>query len=370
MRFSCEKSILLCSVTTAARAVAGKSTIPALEGILIEAKKGLRFTGYNLETGICTEVAAEVEEEGSIVLNSRLFVEIIRKLSDEAVFFSTDEKNVVTIKCGSSEFNISGLPASEFPEMPAVEQQNSLSIAERSLKAAIADTIFAVSDNVSRPILKGSLLEIEEDNLTIVSVDGYRLALRKEKLKERAAVPYSFVVPGSALGEVEKIAADKENMAIITQGSRHIMFKINETIIISRRLEGEFLPYKNAIPKNNEIKFYAEKKKMIESFERVSLIIDEKIKSPVRCKVGEGMMRLEANTAVGKAFDAFAISGDGKDLEIGIDNRYMLEALKAAPAEKIRVEMNTAVSPCILLPADGEENFLYMILPMRLRANE
>jgi DNA polymerase-3 subunit beta len=369
MKFSCEKFILQSAIITTARAVAAKSTIPALEGLLIKAEDGLFLTGYDLETGICTQVAARIEEKGAIVLNSRLFGEIIRKLADDIVSVSSDSKNMVTIKSGASEFNILGLPADEFPEMPSVEKQSFFTISEKSLKSAVSETLFAVSDNESRPIHTGSLFEVEGKTLTIVSVDGYRLALRREQIKEEKE-SCSFVVPGAALREVEKIAGESENMAIITQGSRHIMFSLGETIVVSRRLEGEFLAYKKAIPRKNEICFTVDKKRLIDSVERVSLIIDEKMKSPVRCLVEGERLKISTNSAIGNAYDECGIEGDKKSLEIGINNRFLLEALKAAPAEKIRIEMNTAVSPCILLPAEGEETFLYMVLPMRLRAAE
>lgn len=207
MKFSCEKALLQAAISTTSRAVSPKSSIPALEGILLEAGSDLRLTGYNLETGIRTIVPADIREEGTLVLGARLFGEIVRKLPDDIVTFQS-ENYMVNIKCGMSEFNILGTDPEEFPELPTVEYQNSLILPQSKLKAMISQTLFAVSDNESRPIHTGSLFEVDSEGLTIVSVDGYRLALRHESIdKKEGAETFSFVVPGAALSEVEKFAA-------------------------------------------------------------------------------------------------------------------------------------------------------------------
>ena len=270
MKFSCEKALLLGAVSTASRAVAVKSSIPALEGILIEAGEQLRLTGYNLETGIRAAVPAEIREKGSLVLSARLFGEIIRKMPDDVVVF-TSENYMVNIKCGLSEFNILGTDPEEFPELPSVEEQNGLTIGQPVLRSMIAQTLFAVSDNESRPVHTGSLFEVDESGLTVVSVDGYRLALRHEPVdSSQGVLPFSFVVPGSALSEVEKICAGEDAVSV-AQGARHIQFQAGDTVLVCRRLEGEFLAYKNAIPRNNTIKIEGDARTLLQSIERVSL---------------------------------------------------------------------------------------------------
>ena len=205
MKYSCEKALLQAAISTTSRAVSPKSSIPALEGILLEAGSDLRLTGYNLETGIRTIVPADIREEGSLVLGARLFGEIVRKLPDDIVTFQS-ENYMVNIKCGMSEFNILGTDPEEFPELPTVEYQNSLILPHSRLNAMISQTLFAVSDNESRPIHTGSLFEVDSEGLTIVSVDGYRLAIRHESNdKKEAAETYSFEVTGAALSEEEKI---------------------------------------------------------------------------------------------------------------------------------------------------------------------
>ena len=370
MKFSCEKALLQAAISTTSRAVSPKSSIPALEGILLEAGSDLRLTGYNLETGIHTIVPADIREEGTLVLGARLFGEIVRKLPDDIVTFQS-ENYMVNIKCGMSEFNILGTDPEEFPELPTVEYQNSLILPQSRLKAMISQTLFAVSDNESRPIHTGSLFEVDSEGLTIVSVDGYRLALRHESIdKKEGAETFSFVVPGAALSEVEKICSDVDEPASVTQGARHVMFKVGDTMLVSRRLEGEFLAYRQAIPRNNTIHVEGDTRALLSSIDRVSLIISDKLKSPLRCVFDSNLLKISTKTAIGDAYDECPLSGDGGGLEIGFNNKYLMDALKAAPADKVRLELTTGVSPCVILPTEGEENFLYMVLPVRLKAGE
>ena len=370
MKFSCEKALLQAAISTTSRAVSPKSSIPALEGILLEAGSDLRLTGYNLETGIRTIVPADIREEGTLVLGARLFGEIIRKLPDDIVTFQA-ENYMVNIKCGMSEFNILGTDPEEFPELPTVEYQNSLILPQSKLKAMISQTLFSVSDNESRPIHTGSLFEVDGNGLTIVSVDGYRLALRHEAIdKKEGAETFSFVVPGAALSEVEKICSDVDEPASVTQGARHVMFKVGDTMLVSRRLEGEFLAYRQAIPRNNTIHVEGDTRALLSSIDRVSLIISDKLKSPLRCVFDSNLLKISTKTAIGDAYDECPLSGDGGGLEIGFNNKYLMDALKAAPADKVRLELTTGVSPCVILPTEGEENFLYMVLPVRLKAGE
>ena len=368
MKFSCEKALLSAAVAAASRAVAAKSSIPAMEGILIEAGDRLRLTGYNLETGIQATVPAEILEKGSLVLSARLFGEIVRKMPDDMVVFSSSGYTV-NIKCGMSEFNILGTDPEEFPELPSVDQQNALVLSQPTMRSMISQTLFAVSDNESRPIHTGSLFDVDESGLTVVSVDGYRLALRHEPIEERQSnASFSFVVPGSALSEVEKICSG-EGTVTITQGARHVMFRAGDMVLVARRLEGEFLPYKNAIPRNNPIHVEVDTRSLLQSIDRVSLIISEKLKSPLRCVFGDGMVSITTRTSIGDAADQCPITGDGQGLEIGFNNKYLMDALKNAPADRLRLEFTSGVAPCVILPAEGEENFVYMVLPVRLKAN-
>lgn len=369
MKFSCEKALLQAAVATASRTVSQKSSIPALEGILIEAGSVLRLTGYNLETGIRTVVPADVTQQGSLVLSARLFGEIVRKMPDDVVYFSADNY-MVNVRCGMSEFNILGTDPEEFPELPVVDDLNSFTIEQEAMRSMIAQTLFAVSDNESRPVHTGSLFEVEDEQLTVVSVDGYRLALRREKIGQKKGVnAFSFVVPGSALSEAEKICAGGEAPITVIQGARHVMFDTGDTVLVCRRLEGEFLAWRNAIPKNSTVKVEGDKRTLLASIDRVSLIISDKLKSPLRCVFDDGVLSITTKTGIGDAADRCPIDGNGGGLEIGFNNKYLMDALKAAPADRVRLEMSSGVAPCIILPAEGEENFVYMVLPVRLKAN-
>ncbi len=370
MKFSCEKGLLVSAINVSSRAAATKSAVPSLEGLLVEAGEDVSISGYDLKTGICSTIHADVREPGSVVLNARLFGEIVRKLPDDVVYIQVSENLMVNIRCGMSDFNIMGLSAEEYPELPSVDYQNSVYMKERDLRAQIAETIFAVSDNEARPIHTGALFEVEDNVLTMVAVDGYRLALRREQVARTELPNTSFVVPGTALSEVEKIASDSDDLVKITLGSKHIMFTIGMTTLISRRLEGEFLNYRNSIPQTGKYSLEADRRVLISAVERVSLIISEKFKSPVRCVFGEDILKVSTATTLGKATDECPVSGDGEGLEIGFNNRYLLEALRAAPADKLKLQLSTGVSPCVIVPTDGGGQFLYMILPVRLRSNE
>ena len=372
MKFSCEKALLQSAVMTAGRVVASKSSILALEGVLVEAEaNGLRISGYNLETGIVTKVDANVVKTGAIVLSARLFGEIIRKLPDDVIVIET-EGNSVHITCGPTSFDIMGSSADEFPELPTVDDGNGLLVTEGNLRSMISRVIFAVSDNESRPIHTGALFEVAGEELTMVAVDGYRLALRREKIVGKSgAAGFSFVVPGAALNEVDKICSDSDEVVSITEGARHITFEMGATLLVARRLEGEFLNYRQTIPQNNTISLEANTADLQISIDRASLIINEKLKSPLRCKFEDGSLSITSRTAIGSAFDVCPVDGDGKGLEIGFNNRFLMDAVKAAPASRVRLELNTPTSPCLVLPVKGEENnFLYMVLPVRLKAGE
>lgn len=368
MKFSCEKALLIQAINVASRTVAQKSSIPALEGILVQATKELTLTGYNLETGIRTVVPADITETGSLVLNSTLFGNIIRRLPDDVVTFQSDNF-MVKITCGASEFNILGSDAAEYPELPDVDYVNRVSMEQRKLKSMISQTLFCVATTQARPVHTGSLFEVAEDgSVTVVSVDGFRLALRKEGSLEKEGTPtFSFVCPGTALSEVEKICGDTEDPISFVQGGRHIMFQVDSTTLISRRLEGEFLDYRKAVPQNNPIQVIAQRRALMGIVDRCSLIITEKQRSPLRCTFGDNILKIRSATAIGNVSDECYISGDGKDLEIGFNNKYLMDALRAAPADELRLELNTSISPCVIRSAMGEDSFMYMVLPVRIK---
>lgn len=367
MKFSCEKALLQNAIAVTSRAVANKSSIPALEGLLLHADSALTISGYNMQTGIRTRLSADVVETGDLVLNARLFGDIIRRMPDDVVTLSADSNKMVSLHCGDADFEIPGLPAADYPDLPQVEDEYSVTIQQGFLKSMIEETAFAISTNESRPVHTGALFEVEQKGLTMVAVDGFRLAVRREAVENLEGGAFSFVTPGSALNEVKGICADVEETATITLGKRHILFEVGETELICRRLEGEFLDYQHAIPRQNPISVVADTKQLISSIDRVSVVISDKLKSPVHCLFEHDKVYLSAKTANGEAKDICPLEGDGNGLVIGFNNRYLMEALRYAPAETVRIELNTGVSPAIIVPTEGEEKFLYMVLPVRLK---
>ena len=369
MKFSCEKYLLQQAIATAARCAASKSPIPALEGLLVETEHdSVRVTGYDLKKGIYTSFSADVAEGGSVVLGARLFGEIVRNLPDGVVTVSMENGLNTAIRCGTADYSIMGTDSGEYPELPSVDRQNAVSIPQNLLGKMLRQTIFAVSDNESRPIYTGALFEIGGGELSVVAVDGYRLALRKEKLESVTLEDCTFIVPGTALSDVEKLCADTEDPVEITVGTKHISFVIGDTVLVSRRLEGEFLNYKKSIPQEFGTVLTADRDSLQKAVARVSVVIDEKTKNPLRVALQRDALVMSCRTAIGSAEEVCPIRMDGDaSFTIGFNNRYLMDALKAAPADTVRIGLNTASSPCVILPEDGD-GFSYMILPVRLRA--
>jgi len=370
MQFTCEKSALVNAVSIASRTVAQKSAIPALEGILIRAGVKLSLSGYNLETGITISLDADIRETGSCIMPARLFFDIIRKLPDDSVSIRVDEKFRVSIQGGISSFTISAMSPEEYPELPEVESDKGIRMPQNELKAMIGGTSFAVSENQARPIHTGCLFEVEDDSITVVAVDGYRLALRRWKTEEPIGRKLKFVVPAAALKEAEKILGDTDDACTFYLGTKHILFTIGEATLVCRLLEGEFLDWRRVLPKDQPIKLAINVAKMTDSIERVGLVISEKLKSPVRCRFGDNTADFRSVSTIGEAHDVCSIAGDGQDMEIGFNCRYLLDALRAIPDAECSLELINGLSPIVMNPCDGSEKYSYMVLPVRLKAGE
>ena len=368
MKFTCDKYDLQQAVTICSRAAAAKSPVPALEGILITAGETLRLTGYDLKEGIYTDIDADVEEYGSIVVGARLFGEMIRRMPDGRVSFETDEKENVYLRCGKNEYKFMGISTQDYPEIPVIDKINSMNIPMSVLKSMINQTIFAVATTDVRPIYTGALFEAEDKHLTIVAVDGYRMAKRSETLNESKIDQCTFIVPGNCLSDIERICTEEEGNVDICVGSKHISFTIGDTVVISRKLEGEFLNYRKSIPTQFEHKILVNKSDFVNSIERVALIISEKNNSPVRMTFNDGKINLRCVNPVGNAEDECSCEGSGNGVEIGFNNKYMTDALKASGEEKVYVCINSPSSPCIIKAEDETDKFTYMILPVRLKA--
>lgn len=367
MKFSCDKSLLQDVVLTCARAVPARSPLSSLEGLLIECSEKVRITGYDLKKAIYSEFDADIVQFGSIVINARLFSEMIRRLPDGIIVVTSDENNNITVRCGRSEYNLIGYDVKDYPDIPKFEGLNSVKIPQNILSKMIEKTIFAVSKDEVRPIYTGALFELMGDQLTLVAIDGYRLARRTEKV-EGNAEDCSFVVPGFALSDIQKICSDSDEPVAISVGEKHISFTIGDTVVISRRLEGEFLNHRKSVPEGFKYEVTVDRQELISVIDRVALVLSERAGNPVKMEFKEGLVECNCVTPIGKAEDVCSCQGDGEGLLIGFNDRYLTEALKAAEGDSIRLCLNSSSSPCVIKATDDSDNYTYMILPVRLHS--
>ena len=367
MRFTCEKSMLVQGLNIAGRTVAQKSSLSVIEGILCKAGMGLSLTGYNMETAITYEIEAEVADPGQCILPAKLFGDIIRRLPEGPVTVVVSDDYKVSIRAGYASFTISAESAEDYPELPDVNSGRPIRIPQTKLKELISGTIFAVSENQGRPIHTGVKFEVTDTSITAIAVDGFRLARRTYHPEESTERDLSFVVPAAGLKEVEKIVADVEDMASFTLGNKHILFQIGKATLVCRLLEGEFLDWRKVVPSNCPIKLVANVGELSSSVERVGLIVSEKYKSPVRCVFSHNELLMRTNTTIGAAEDKCSLAGDGKELEIGFNVRYLADALKVVPSEEVTLELTNGLSPIVLTPVDDKFDFAYMVLPVRIK---
>ena len=369
MRFTCEKSMLVQGLNIAGRTVAQKSSLSVIEGILCKAGHGLTLTGYNMETAITYCIDAEVSEVGQCILPAKLFGDIIRRLPEGLVTVVVSENYKVSIRAGYASFTISAENADDYPELPDVGDGRSIRLPQAAMKDLIGGTIFAVSENQGRPIHTGVKFEVADDTVSAVAVDGFRLARRTWHFETPTGRNLSFVVPAQALKEVEKILQDGDETVSFILGSKHILFQMGCATVICRLLDGDFLDWRKVIPTDCPVKLVANVYDLASSIERVGLIVSEKYKSPVRCVFSNQELLLKTNTTIGAAEDRCSIAGDGKDLEIGFNVRYLADALRAVPAEEVCLELTNSLSPIVLTPVDEKQDFAYMVLPVRIKTN-
>ena len=366
MRFTCEKNILVSGLNIASRTVAQKSSLSVIEGILCRAGMGLSLTGYNMETAITYEIEAEIAEMGECILPAKLFGDIVRRLPEGPVTVVVDESYKVSIRAGFASFTIAAESADDYPELPDVGEGRGIQIPQNALKSLISGTIFAVSENQARPIHTGVRFEVEDKAISAIAVDGFRLARRTDHSEISTGRTLAFVVPAPALKEVEKILTDSEENASFTLGTRHILFQIGGATLVCRLLDGDFLDWKKVVPTNCPVKLVANVGDLSSSIERVGLIVSEKFKAPVRCTFGNQVLMRRTTTTIGNAEDQCSIAGDGSDLEIGFNVRYLADALRAVPSEEVTLELTNGLSPIVMTPVDEKYDYSYMVLPVRI----
>ena len=368
MRFTCEKSMLVQGLNIAGRAVAQKSNLSVIEGILCKAGMGLTLTGYNMETAITYGIDADVTDPGQCLLPAKLFGDIIRRLPEGPVTVVVDDSFKVSIRAGYASFTISAESADDYPELPDVNEGKPIRIPQNKLKELIGGTLFAVAEeNKGRAIHTGVKFEVTDDAITAVAVDGFRLARRTFHPEEGTGRTLNFVVPAAGLKEVEKILTDVEDNASFTLGTKHILFQLGSATLVCRLLEGEFLDWRRVVPTNCPIKLVAHVSDLASSVDRVGLIVSEKHKSPIRCVFSHNEVLMRTSTTIGAAEDKCSLAGDGKELEIGFNVRYLADALRAVPSEEVTLELTNGLSPIVLTPVDEKHDFAYMVLPVRIK---
>ncbi len=374
MKLSCPKSNLTEVVNIVQKAVPAKSTMPILECIKLDANSDgtVKLTGNNLDLCIEYETNFNVAEGGSIALNSKIFGEIIRRLPDDEVNLTVnDENNIVTIKCGKSEFNIQGMTAEEYPAVPEVAEIYKFSMAQSLLKKMVRKSIFAVAVNdVKRPIITGALFEIDTGVLNIAATDGHRLALVKEVVNS-GLENKKFVVPGAALREILKILNDSDDEVEIVIAQRYAMFNFGIYKMYTRLLEGEFINYHSILSAPNSIFVTVDTKLLCDSLERASLLINEDIttkseKIPVRLNIAYDKIEVTCMTGKGKVHDIVDVDLKGDDIEIGFNYKYLLEALRVCEEDQVKLEFSHPRSPCFIRSIENEDSYTYMISPIRL----
>ncbi len=371
MLFVCEKGTFQNALLKAAHAVSNKTTIPALEGLLLTLDNTLSVTGYNLETGIRTNIEVDARQPGEIVVSAKLLADIVRKMPDCLITFESTDKNSVKLTGGMTEFNIIGMPASDYPEFPSVSEDNidnagQIFIKQSTLKAIIDQVSHAISSRDDQKLYNGALFDVTGEKLSVVALDGVRMAIRHETVRSETEGNTRFIVPGTALSEIDKIIGDCDDEVTVSVGSKHILFSIGATTVVSRLLSGDFMDYRNVLPKSCVMTVTVDRREMIDCIERLSLLISEKLKTPIRCVFEGKSVRLFCNTALGSAQDEVAMSGGGDRVEVGFNGKYLLDSLRAAGVDEVKMELSSSVSPCVIRPVEGDD-FILLVLPVRLK---
>ncbi len=366
MNILCNKQELIEAVGNVQRAVAAKAALPALEGILLRAQgSSLFLAGFDMELGMTTTVNANVWEPGDIVLSARMFGDIVRKMPGESVAIITDEKYNTIIRNDVTEFTITGMTAADYPEIPRIEDGVSFTLPQEVLKSMVRQTIFAVAaPNDPRPIYTGTRFEVSPEQLRLVSVDGYRLAMRSEPIKNDETM--DFVVPGKTLQEILKLLRDEDKPCSLIVGRRHIIFEIDGYAVISRLLDGDFMAYDKIITAEVTSTVTVNTRTFIDAVDRVSLVINDRLKSPLVCDFGSDTITVSCTTPLGSANDTVASELDGDCEQMGFNSRFLLDALKNSETDEVKIELNGALKPMKILPTEGNA-FLFLVLPVRLK---
>ncbi len=374
MRFTCDKNLLCEVINSVSLAVASKSTLLSLEGILLKCNNNtLTLTGYNLDLGIIKTIPVENSQDGEVVLPATLFGNIINKMPDSKIDITVDKKLFTVIKCEDVEFTILGLNAQDYPEIPTISKDKEFSLDVDTLRGMISQTLFAVAQTDQNPVFKGCLFEIVDRKLLLVTLDGCRLALRKEDID--CDDNFKFLVPGKTLTEIQKLISkinlknkedEEKEKVYIRVSNRHIIFELDGYSIISRLIEGDVVDYRRSIPTEYKTRLKVKVRDFMECINRASIIINDRMKSPIRWEIKKDSIKLFCKTSLGQITDSFTGELTGEDITLGFNNKYMSDALKASECDEVYIETNGPLLPIKITPLDSDE-FLFIVMPIRIK---
>ena len=367
MKIICSKSNLLYGVNIVSKAVPTRTTMAILECILIDASAGeIKLTANDMELGIETKIEGEIEERGIISLDAKVFSDIVRKLPDNEVVIETDSSFKTTITCEKAKFNIIGKSGEDFSYIPYIERNEEISISQFTLKEVIRQTIFSIADNDNNKLMTGELFEINENNLKVVSLDGHRISIRNIELKNNYEHK-KVVVPGKTLQEISKILpgnADEDVSMYLSDN--HIVFEFGNTTVVSRLIEGEYFKIEQMLSSDYETKVKINKRELLDCIDRATLLVKEGDKKPIIMNITDDKMELKINSFIGSMNEEIDITKDGKDILIGFNPKFFIDALRVIDEEEVTLYMVNPKAPCFI--RDENETFIYLILPVNFNA--
>lgn len=363
MKIIFNKSNLIKAVNTVLKAVPSRTTMPILECILIDATTNeIKFTANDMELGIETLVEGDIIEKGKIAIDAKIFSDIVRKLPDNEITIESDSNFITTITCEKAKFNIPAKSGEDFSYLPYIEKDKSITLSQFSLKEVIRQTIFSIADNDNNKIMTGELFEVSNNELKVVSLDGHRISVRKIELNSQYE-DIKVIVPGKTLIEVSKILSDDNEKDVnIFFTNNHILFEFDNTLVVSRLIEGEYFKINQMISNNYETKVTINKKEFFDSIDRSTLLIKEGDKKPIIVNITDGSMELKINSAMGSMNEDIDIQKEGKDIMIGFNPKFLIDALRVIDDENINIYLVNPKFPCII--KDDKERYIYLILPV------
>lgn len=363
MKLVCSKANLLNGVQIVSKAVSNKTTMSILECVMVDATKGsITLTANDMDLGIETIIQGDILEKGSIALDAKIFLEIVRKLPDSDITIETDSSFKTTITCEKSKFNIIGKSGEDFSYLPIVEKNDSVIISQFTLKEVVRQTIFSISDNDNNKLMTGELFEINNDELKVVSLDGHRISIRKIQLKNSYS-PKKVIVPGKTLNEVSKILpGGADNDVLISFTDKHIVFEFGNTTVVSRLIEGEYFKIDQMLSSDYETKVKINKKEFLNCIDRATLLVKEGDKKPIIINIVDGSMELKINSILGSMNEDIDIEKQGKDIMIGFNPKFLIDALRVIDDEEVELYMVNPKAPCFI--KNQEESYIYLILPV------